>query len=205
MKSTFCKTPKPLSDFEEAFLTSIGTDYLGLYVPAVIEKESVPFGWYLYYIQAGKTHITIMNDIPARHCAGSLILEHPYELKGFFKREKLHLHEYAVIEPVDINKYVWMECPSDSYAYEDMCKHGYKWDGMFPLTGEDVRDICFLGEKKQVPIYILNSDNTETLTEIKEDDFIPNIKNPEIMYGIQKPDWYHEIYRADDEEIEEES
>ena len=205
MKSTFHRTEKPLSEFETANLIDVEENYLGLYLSALIDKSTVPSNWNLYYIQAGKTNITVMDKIPARHFAGCLLLEHPYELKGFFSRKKLHSEDYAIIEPVDIKKYIGMECPSDDYTYEDMAKHGYEWDGMYPLTGENVRDICLVGEKMQVPVYILNSDNTEFLAEIKENDFMPDIKHPEIMYGIQKPDWYHEIYRADDEETEEEN
>ena len=191
MKSTFHKTLKPLSDFEEASLISIGTDYLGLYVPAVIEKESVPFGWYLYYIQSGKTYIAIMNDIPARHCAGSLILEHPYELKGFFKREKLHSDEYAVIEPVDIVKFMMMPLPDGSLIDAPT---GYTWDGMINLSVEGAKNL-----PKDVPLYELREDNTEVVvedrSEIKDDGF----------YGVQKPNWYHHLYRTDDEETEEEN
>lgn len=205
MRSTFHRTEKPLSKFETANLINVEENYLGLYLPALVDKSTVPPKWNLYYIQAGKTNITVMDKIPTRRFYGCLLLEHPYELKGFFSRKKLHFEDYAIIGPVDIRKYMEMESPSDDYTYEDMAKHGYEWDGMYPLTGENVRDICLVGEKMQVPVYILNSDNTEFLAEIKENDFMPDIKCPEIMYGIQKPDWYHEIYRSDDEEIEEES
>ena len=205
MKSIVCKQSKPLSDFKQAHLIVVEDNYLGLYFPAPIDTKTVPIGWYPYFVRVGKTNITIFNNLPTRGFVGTLLLEHPYEFKGILKRKNLYSGDYALIEQIDTMKYIEMERPSDDYTYEDMAKHGYEWDGMFPLTGKDVRDICLVGEKMQVPVYILNSDNTEFLAEITENDFIPDVKNPEIMYGIQKPDWYHEIYRADDEEIEEEN
>lgn len=194
MRSTFHRTEKPLSEFETANLINVEENYLGLYLPALVDKSTVPSNWNLYYIQAGKTNITVMDKIPARHFAGCLLLEHPYELKGFFSRKKLHSEDYAIIEPVDIKKYIEMESPAN-FSYEEMVEYGYEWDGMYPMTFSEVQKLS------DVPIYVLNPDNTETV--IEPDDEIPG--DPGIIYGVQKPDWYHHLYRSDDEEIEEEN
>jgi len=194
MKSTFHRTEKPLSEFETANLIDIEENYLGLYLSALIDKSTVPSNWNLYYIQAGKTNITVMDKIPARHFAGCLLLEHLYELKGFFSRKKLHSEDYAIIEPVDIKKYMEMESPAN-FSYEEMVEYGYEWDGMYPMAFSEIQKIS------DVPIYILNQDNTETVIEPSEE--IPGDSG--IIYGIQKPDWYHHLYRTDDEETEEEN
>lgn len=194
MRSTFHRTEKPLSEFETANLINVEENYLGLYLPALVDKSTVPPKWNLYYIQAGKTNITVMDKIPARHFAGCLLLEHPYELKGFFSRKKLHSEDYAIIEPVDIKKYMEMESPAN-FPYEKMVEYGYEWDGMYPMTFSEVQKLS------DVPIYVLNPDNTETV--IEPDDEIPGDSG--IIYGVQKPDWYHHLYRSDDEEIEEEN
>ena len=194
MRSTFHRTEKPLSEFETANLINVEENYLGLYLPALVDKSTVPPNWNLYYIQAGKINITVMDKIPARHFAGCLLLEHPYELKGFFSRKKLHSEDYAIIEPVDIKKYMEMECPAN-FSYEEMVEYGYEWDGMYPMAFSEVQKLS------DVPIYVLNPDNTETV--IEPDDEIPGDSG--IIYGVQKPDWYHHLYRSDDEEIEEES
>ena len=194
MKSTFFRTEKPLSDFESANLINVEENYLGLYLPALIDKSTIPHNWYLYYVQAGKTNITVMDKIPARHFAGCLLLEHPYELKGFFSRKKLHSEDYAIIEPVDIKKYMEMESPAN-FPYEEMVEYGYEWDGMYPMTFSEVQKLS------DVPIYVLNPDNTETV--IEPDDEIPSDSG--VIYGVQKPDWYYHLYRSDDEEIEEEN
>lgn len=194
MRSTFHRTEKPLSEFETANLINVEENYLGLYLPALVDKSTVPSKWNLYYIQAGKTNITVMDKIPARHFAGCLLLEHPYELKGFFSRKKLHSEDYAIIEPIDIKKYMEMESPAN-FSYEEMVEYGYEWDGMYPMAFSEIQKIS------DVPIYILNQDNTEAV--IEPSDEIPGDSG--IIYGIQKPDWYHHLYRSDDEEIEEES
>lgn len=194
MRSTFHRTEKPLSEFETANLIDVEENYLGLYLPALVDKSTVPSNWNLYYIQAGKTNITVMDKIPARHFAGCLLLEHPYELKGFFSRKKLHSEDYAIIEPIDIKKYMEMESPAN-FPYEEMVEYGYEWDGMYPMTFSEVQKLS------DVPIYVLNPDNTETV--IEPDDEIPCDSG--IIYGVQKPDWYHHLYRSDDEEIEEEN
>lgn len=194
MRSTFHRTEKPLSEFETANLINVEENYLGLYLPALVDKSTVPSNWNLYYIQAGKTNITVMDKIPARHFAGCLLLEHPYELKGFFSRKKLHSEDYAIIEPINIKKYMEMESPAN-FSYEEMVEYGYEWDGMYPMAFSEIKKIS------DVPIYVLNPDNTETV--IEPDDEIPGDSG--IIYGVQKPDWYHHLYRSDDEEIEEES
>ena len=194
MRSTFHRTEKPLSEFETANLINVEENYLGLYLPALVDKSTVPPKWNLYYIQAGKTNITVLDKIPARHFAGCLLLEHPYELKGFFSRKKLHSEDYAIIEPVDIKKYMEMESPAN-FSYEEMVEYGYEWDGMYPMTFSEVQKLS------DVPIYVLNPDNTETV--IEPDAEIPGDSG--IIYGVQKPDWYHHLYRSDDEEIEEEN
>ena len=194
MRSTFHRTEKPLSEFETANLINVEENYLGLYLPALVDKSTVPSNWNLYYIQAGKTNITVMDKIPARHFAGCLLLEHPYELKGFFSRKKLHSEDYAIIEPINIKKYMEMDSPAN-FSYEEMVEYGYEWDGMYPMAFSEIKKIS------DVPIYVLNPDNTETV--IEPDDEIPGDSG--IIYGVQKPDWYHHLYRSDDEEIEEES
>lgn len=203
MKSIFCNKPKPLSDFDEAVLVNIEDNYLGLLLNEVIDKETIPSGWFAYYIQASTANtinFTIFENCPSKNVRGTLLLEHPYKLKGFFKKKILPVADFSPIERVDIDKYLTMESPAD-FSYEEMCELGYQWDGMYPIKFETLKEILNNSLIADVPFYFLGNDNTEIVIESSSD--IP--ENPEdYLYGIQKPDWYHHLYRSDDEEIEEE-
>ena len=182
MKSIFHRETKPLSSFEKAVLTVVEENYLGLLIPGDVNPETLPNGWFHYYVQGSKNTITVLSSPPSHRFIGTLLLEHPYELKGFFKKKTLPSTDWAPIEGVEIEKYLEMPSPA-TLTYEEMVAYGYHWDGMYPLTLQDIKNILNSpSDVADTPFYILNPDNTETLLE-SSDDIPEDAENR--IFGIQ--------------------
>ncbi|MBQ7266165.1 MAG: nucleotidyltransferase domain-containing protein [Firmicutes bacterium] len=71
--------------------------------------------------------------------------------------------------------------PDNSIDYGEMVEYGYKEDIMHPLTKEVALD---LWENKNLPVYKLYEDNTESLV-----DNIEDIQNHKGIFGIETADW----------------
>jgi len=72
------------------------------------------------------------------------------------------------------------EMPDPAIGIAEMNAHGYTWDGMLPLTQEKALELF----DKDLPVYILRSDNSETLAEYRDE-----IETHAGIFGIETENW----------------